>query len=218
MYKSFFLILFLACCVFAAKAQKPDTVTVKSKADIKIMKHDSATSKKFVPKITKEKVYHPDSLHDPHKALIRSLIIPGWGQLYNHQWYFVPVIYGGLGLLGDAIVFNNNYYNLFLKEAQLRERGVSTGLNPELSNISTADVTTAVDSYRRDRDLCILGTLGAWGIQAIQAFISAKFQHSYTMDNNLTFKIKPDMIEQPYYASTAMGSFAPALTITITLK
>lgn len=219
MYKSSFLILFFACCFFAAKAQKPDTVTVKSKADSNAMKHDSATSKKFVPKITKEKTYHPDTLHDPHKALIRSLIIPGWGQLYNRQWYFVPVIYGGLGILGDAIAFNQRYYNIFLKEAQLRERGApATQLNPLLSNVSTPDVTTYVDSYRRDRDLCILGTLGAWGIQAIQAYIDAKFKHSYTMDNNLSFKIKPDVIEQPSYAFNSMGSYIPALTITFMLK
>jgi hypothetical protein len=60
--------------------------------------------------------------------------------------------------------------------------------------------------------------LGAWGIQAIDAYIDAKFKHSYTMDNNLSIKIRPGMIGQPFYASNSLGSYAPALTITLTLK
>src|SRR5215469_18807961 len=88
---------------FAAYAQKPDTAAhIQTRADSLAIKHDSTTSKRYKPKITKEKTYHPDSLHSPHKALMHSLIIPGWGQLYNHQWWKVPIIYGGLGLLGDA--------------------------------------------------------------------------------------------------------------------
>ena len=218
MYKCLFVILFVACFVFAAKAQKPDTVAAKSKADSITMKHDSATSKKFVPKITKEKVYHPDSLHDPHKALMRSLMIPGWGQLYNHRWWKVPFIYGGIGLLIDAVAFNQNYYSQFLKEDILRQHGVLTGRNPNFSTVSDADVDAATNSYRRNRDLCILGTVGAWGIQMIDAYIDAKFQQSYTMDNNLTFKIKPGILNQPAYAYNTFGTYIPAVTITFTLR
>ncbi|HVV56265.1 MAG TPA: DUF5683 domain-containing protein, partial [Mucilaginibacter sp.] len=97
--------------VFAAIAQKPEpNDATKSRSESLTEKNDSLNSKRFKPKITKEKVYHPDSLHSPHKALIRSLIIPGWGQLYNRQWWKVPIIYAGLGLLGDVVVFNNKYY------------------------------------------------------------------------------------------------------------
>jgi hypothetical protein len=218
MYKCLFLIWFVAGFVFVANAQKPDTTNFKSRADSTILKHDSATSKKYVPKITKEKTYHPDSLHSPHKAVMHSLIIPGWGQLYNHQWWKVPIIYAGIGLLGDAIVFNQQYYTLFLKEAQLRERGILTGRNPTLVNVSDPDVTTYTDIYRRNRDLSILGTLGAWGIQMIDAYIDAKFKHSYTMDNNLSIKIKPEVMSQPAYAFNSSGGYMQALTITFTLK
>jgi Family of unknown function (DUF5683) len=217
MHKCLFLIWFVIGFAVAAKAQQPDTA-VKRKSDSIILKHDSLKSKKFVPKITKEKVYHPDSLHDPHKAVMRSLMIPGWGQLYNHRWWKLPFIYAGIGLLGDAIVFNQHYYSLFLKEALLRERGApQSQLNPLFSQISNPDVTTATDSYRRDRDLCILGTLGAWGIQMIDAYIDAKFIRSYTMDNNLSFKISPGTLSQPGYAFNS-NSFIPALRITFTLK
>ncbi|HVS93080.1 MAG TPA: DUF5683 domain-containing protein [Mucilaginibacter sp.] len=218
MYKCLLLAWFILGFALAAQAQKPATDTVRTRADSITRKHDSVTSKRFKPKITKEKVYHPDSLHDPHKALVRSLIIPGWGQLYNRQWWKVPVIYAGLGLLGDAIVFNAHYYSIFLKEDILRQHGVTTGRNPDLVNLNDADVDNATNAYRRNRDLCILGTLGAWGIQAIDAYVDAKFKHSYTMDNNLSIRIRPGFLDQPAYAFYSYNAYIPAVKITFIMK
>jgi hypothetical protein len=219
MYKCLLLSWVAVLLAFAASAQKPDTTAqIKSRADSITAKRDSANSQRYKPKITREKVYHPDSLHSPHTAVVRSLIIPGWGQLYNHQWWKVPLIYAGLGLLGDVIVYNQQNYKLFLKEDLLRQHGIVQGRNPDLAGINDADVDNYTNVFRRDRDLGILGTLGAWGIQAIDAYIDAKFKHSYTMDNNLSIKIRPGMIGQPFYASNSLGSYAPALTITLTLK
>src|ERR1700744_4335481 len=127
MYKCLLLICFIIGFNFAARAQTPDTVAVKSKTDSLNHTKDSVTSKRYYPKITKEKTYHPDTLHDPHKAVMHSLMIPGWGQLYNHRWWKVPIIYAGLGLLADAIAFNQRYYSSILTEAKLRARGITTG-------------------------------------------------------------------------------------------
>jgi len=219
MHKCLFLSWIAICLVFAASAQKPDTTAhIKTRSDSLATKHDSATSKKYYPKITKEKTYHPDSLHNPHTAVMHSLMIPGWGQLYNHQWWKVPIIYAGLGLLGDAIVFNQQNYKLFLKEDILRQHGVVAGRNPDLAGIGDADVDNATNLYRRNRDLCILGMLGGWGIQMIDAYIDAKFKHSYTMDNNLSFKIRPGVINQSSYAFSSTATYIPAITVTFTLK
>jgi hypothetical protein len=218
MYKCLFLIGLVLGLAFVAKAQKPDTIAVKSKTDSLNRKRDSVTSKPYKPKITKEKVYHPDTLHDPHKAVMRSLMIPGWGQIYNRRWWKLPLIYGGLGLLADVVVYNQRLYKSFLKEAQLREKGITQGRNLNYSNISDADVITYTDSFRRDRDLGILGFLGGWGIQMVDAYIDAKFIRSYTMDNNLSFKVSPGVIGQPLYALNSINTFIPAIKITFTLK
>lgn len=220
MYKCLFIFWLLLGLAVAAKAQQPDTIAVKNKKDSLNRMKDSVTSKRYYPKVTKEKTYNPDSLHSPHKAVMRSLMIPGWGQLYNHRWWKVPLIYGGLGLLGDVVVFNQKYYKEFLKEALLREKGISgTPQNdPALVNVSSADVVTYTNVYRRNRDLGILGFLGGWGIQMVDAYIDAKFMHSYSMDNNLSFKISPGAINQPVYALNSNTTFIPAVKITFTLK
>ena len=220
MHKCLFIFWLLLGLAVVAKAQQPDTIAVKNKKDSLNRVKDSVTSKRYYPKITKEKTYHPDSLHSPHKAVMRSLMIPGWGQLYNHRWWKVPLIYGGLGLLGDVVVFNQKNYKEFLKEALLREKGiVGTSQNdPLLVTVSNDDVVTYTNLYRRNRDLGILGFLGGWGIQMIDAYIDAKFIHSYSMDNNLSFKVSPGTIGQPMYALNTSTMFIPAVKITFTLK
>jgi hypothetical protein len=220
MYKCLFIFWLLLGLAVAAKAQQPDTVAVKNKKDSLNRVKDSVTSKRYYPKITKEKIYHPDSLHDPHKAVMRSLMIPGWGQLYNHRWWKVPLIYGGLALLGDVVVYNQKNYKAFLKEALLREKGiVNTDRNdPALTGVSNDDVVTWTNLFRRNRDLGILGFVGGWGIQMIDAYIDAKFIHSYSMDNNLSFKVSPGTIGQPMYALNNTSMFIPAVKITFTLK
>ena len=218
MYKCLLLVCFIIGFGLIAKAQNPDTVAVKSKKDSLNRVKDSVTSKRYYPKITKEKTYHPDTLHSPHKAVMRSLMIPGWGQLYNHRWWKVPIIYTGMGLLVDGIIFNQQYYSSILTEAKLRERGITEGRNQNYAGISDSDIYSALDSYRRDRDLCILGLVGAWGIQMIDAYIDAKFIRSYTMDNNLSIKISPSVMGQSLYAFSGAGSVIPAVKITFTVR
>jgi hypothetical protein len=228
MYKYALFICFLMLIGAAAVAQKPDTTIktpVKAADTLVSTKRDTDVARTFKPKPKKEKVYHPDTLHDPHKAIMHSLLIPGWGQVYNHRWWKVPVIYGGLGLLGWAIVFNNTYYTEFLKISQYREHGYTplptdkyyAQYNLYINQPNQA-LYDATDSYRRDRDLSILGVLGAWGINVIDAYIDAKFINSYTVDNNLSMKITPGLINQPVFALNSNTSYIPGIKITFTLR
>ncbi len=229
MYKYLLIFILLTGLAATAMAQAPKLDTVRNKKDSLNLKRDSATSKRFVPKVKKTtKVYHPDSLHDPHKAVVHSLIIPGWGQVYNHQWYYVPAIYAGLGLLVDAIIFNENNYKPNLIVARYYEHGQnpSPGMPQyqlwatyQAYGLQAQTVYDIVDGYRRDRDLSILGFLGAWGIQAVQAYIQAKFQHSYTIDNNFSMRVSPTILNQSnMFADSFNGPVAPGLKLTITLR
>jgi Family of unknown function (DUF5683) len=215
-------------CGFEAMAQQPDTTSAKvktTKDTLVSTKTDTDVVKSFKPKKEKEKVYHPDSTHSPHKAVIRSLLVPGLGQIYNHQWWKVPVIYTGLGLLGWAVVFNNTYYSEFLALSKYREHGITPGPKDPYYNdynlyINQPDqaLYDATAGYRRNRDLSILGILGTWGINAVDAYIDAKFMHSYSVDNNFAMKITPSVLNQPVYALNSSGSYVMGLKITFTLR
>ncbi|WP_448702809.1 DUF5683 domain-containing protein [Mucilaginibacter sp. AW1-3] len=229
--KRYLLIIVLLFAGLTLKAQTPDTVEHRNKKDSANIKHAPATLKPFKPEVIrykKEPVYHPDSTHSPHKAAMLSLYIPGAGQIYNRHglWWRLPALYTGLGLLAHAIVVNNEQYHIFLKEAQWREQGRpldSNGQNtlepyPQYNFASDAAIVGAKDGYRRNRDLSIFSFVAVWGINIVDAYVEAKFIHSYTMDDNLSFKISPGIINQPVYASNFNSTFIPTLKITLLFK
>lgn len=208
---------------FAAVAQTADTGAA-GKADT-VRKASNTAPGSFAPPIRKEKEYHPDSLHSPHKAVMHSLMIPGWGQIYNHQWWKVPIVYGGIGLLFSAVIFNQNYYNQFVTLSRYRKSGVAPAPGAKYyaeyilyqqNGVPDQNIYDSVNAYRRNRDLSIMGILAVWGIQTIDAYIDAKFQHSYTVDNNLSMKVTPALISQPVYAQSVSSSFIPSVKITFT--
>ena len=232
MLKHLLVTLLFIGITFAAMAQEPDTLK-KTAADTVPVKKDTVIRTTFAPKIKKEKIYHPDSTHSPRTARIRSTIIPGWGQFYNHRWWKVPIIYTGLGLLGVAIVYNQQYYNQFLALAQIKRTAAiplpGSALYPKYikyqaeyelyANLSSETLGNAADGYRRNRELSILGVIVVWGLNIVDAYIDAKFINSFTVDNDLSMKITPGFISQPMYASSNFNaSYIPGLKITFTLR
>lgn len=224
MYKFLFFLVVSAFFISAAQAQVVDSTGSKKSDTLKVKHPVKTPSGSFAPKIdpAKEKIYHPDSTHIPHKAVIHSLMIPGWGQVYNHRWWKVPLIYGGLGLLTSAIIYNQHYYKEYLILSRYRQGTPPNPGDPYYTeynlykDVPDANLSDARENSRRNRDLSILGFLAVWGIQAIDAYIDAKFIHSYTVDNNLSFKVAPGIINQPVYAQGANNAYIPGIKVTFT--
>ncbi len=250
-----YLLVVILLGALTVKAQTPDTTGHRNKKDSVNLKNDSLKSKPFRQTVRppkKEPVYHPDSNHSPRKAVMRSLMIPGWGQIYNrHGLYWrLPALYGGLGILIYEIYTNGNDYNGFLNESQWRSHGrpdpitdpvtgqprpVNTKKDDQgnivqngdpmpyyngqfIGNVNDQAIYNYKDNLRRNRDLSAFIFIAVWGINAVDAYVEAKFINSYTMDNNLSFKISPSVIHQPVYASNFNSTFTPALKITFFLK
>jgi len=228
--RRYILLLTITCAVFfAAKAQNADTLTRKSKTDSIYRKKDEKTSKRFVPKLGKEGVYHPDSLHSPHTAWTRSAFVPGLGQIYNHQWWKVPAIYVGLGLLTNAIIYNQGQYKDFLAVARFQQTGKSVD-DPSFANdpnlplyreygiYSSAAIIDAKDGYYRNKEISILGFLAVWAVNVADAYIYGKLQNAFSMDNNFSLQVTPTNINQAVYASNFNTTFTPGIKLTLTLK
>src|ERR1700761_5493805 len=192
MYKFTLIVFLLAALSITARAQQQiDTTGKKSKTDKKLQaKLDSAKENPIVPK-PKVRIYNPDTNHSPHKAIMHSLMIPGWGQLYNHQIWKVPIIYGGLTGLAIYYIYNRNTYNLYLKIAQDREKGIAPAPTAKefyyyslyaQYGVGTDVIDNIVTEYKRYEEIGVFAFVAAWGIQVIDAYIEAKFQHSYAID------------------------------------
>jgi len=219
--------VFLSLTAFA---QKPDTVKTVNRNDSLNRVADSAKSKPILPQVfskKNKKQYNPDSTHLPSTAVKRSLMVPGWGQVYNKHWWKVPLIYGGLGAFVYNAIINKQDARRYLAVYRLKQD--PTAPRPPVGDpvrtlydntLSYSAQTLADASSGADRNfqLCIFGIIGVWGIQTIDAYIFAKFIHSYTMDRDLSFKITPGIITGPTYASNGIPSVMPVLKLTFSLK
>ena len=227
MYKYLIAFFSLTSILQSTKAQNQDSRPKETSKDSVNLHEDSITSKPFAPKVKQDhKKYHPDSLHSPRKAVIRSLILPGLGQVYNHQWWKVPIIYTALGLLADAIVYNQHYYKEFLAlsidvahykvpvpgDKYYNEYMLFGRQQPQtIYNIKNA--------FRRDRDLSIMGFAAFWAVQMVDAYIDAKFKHSYTMDTDFSYNVDPTIInQQAVYAQSSNSPIIPGIKLTFTLR
>lgn len=135
----------------------------------------------------------------------QSLMVPGWGQITNGGlwWIKVPVIYGGLVSAVLVFEFNNRYYHDILEEVQYRvNNNHAIPPNTKYPNLAAGSqitdyMTTYKDIYRRNRDLTVLGTLGFWGLQAVEAYVNSMLKHRWEIGDDLAFKVSPTILPQP---------------------
>ncbi|SEK31804.1 DUF5683 domain-containing protein [Parapedobacter koreensis] len=135
----------------------------------------------------------------------QSLKVPGWGQITNGGWWWlkVPVIYGGFVSAVLVFEFNNRYYRTYRSEAQYRlnnNHAIPPNTNfpyLEAGSQATDRLIAGMDYYRRSRDLTILVTVGWWGIQAVEAYVTSMLKHRWDISDDLGINISPTLLQQP---------------------
>jgi hypothetical protein len=151
----------------------------------------------------------------PRRAVIRSAILPGLGQITNKRWWKVPLIYGGFVGLGLVYQYNEHYYKIFLKEAQFRELNPGKTENPLYAVYSTEGIIAVKDDARRNRDLTILAGIGFYAINIIDAYIDAKF-FRFDISDELSLKVVP-VLNQPAYMHAFSDRPSPGIKISLSL-
>jgi len=130
--------------------------------------------------------------HDPRKATLRSAIIPGWGQAYNHQYWKIPIVYGALAVPASLFVYNNTWYQR-TKDAYniLVNGGDSSKIHPDLQGISAESLQYYRNAFRKDRDYSVLFFLLVWGLNVADATVFAHLK-DYDVGNDLSLHLQPD--------------------------
>ena len=143
----------------------------------------------------------------PKKAAMFSAAFPGLGQVYNHKWWKVPILYAGFAACAYGINWNNERYTLYryayidLVDSDPSSRSyINTPLTiPEdereayiLSNKSYFESVfkSRRESFRRDRDLLIIVTIGVYVLNIIDANVDAHLA-DFDVSNDLSMNVSP---------------------------
>ena len=118
----------------------------------------------------------------PKKAGLYSAIIPGMGQLYNRQYWKLPVIYAGMAVSGYFLIDNIQKHRDFRK-AYIGRIDNDPTTTDDLT-YTTADLKLLQDTYKKYTDLTVLFTALGYTIQVLDAVASAHLKN---------FDISPDI-------------------------
>ena len=150
---------------------------------------------------------YDSSYHSPRKAAIYSAILPGLGQIYNHKYWKVPIVYAGFGTMIYFINFNNIRFKKF-KQAYKDFPDYDLDYPYPLT---LDQIDRAMLYYKRWRDLSILGTLGFHLFQIIDATVDAHL-FNWEVGEDLSLKVSPSCFPPLTYNRLNSFGFSACLS------
>ena len=143
--------------------------------------------------------------HSPNKALYLS-ILPGMGQIYNHQAWKVPIIYA---LMGGLSYWSYSCYGdmkMFRDEYLLRVNGGT----PELKGYTGYANTSIYNLYLSNNQYFQLGivlTVLVYGLNLLDAYVYGHL-FDFQIDEDLSLSVAPSLMAvpcAPFGISPSMG-------------
>jgi len=106
----------------------------------------------------------------PWGAVLRSAVLPGFGQFYNESYWKIPVVWGFIGYFGYVWIDNNDSYK------QYRDLYVE-------SDFKNPDYKRLRDFYKDQRDEFAIYIVLTYFLQLVDAYVDAHlFDFNVTPD------------------------------------
>ncbi len=179
-YCTFFFLTVLLCCT-------TNHVTAQKNASV-ITTDDSVVNKNDVASKKNTTAYNP------RKAIIRSAIIPGWGQITNKKYWKLPLVYGAIATPAYLFFWNYNQYkdskNAYIlatdndptNDNQIKQPYLSVKDQPER-------IRTFRNQVRQNMDYSVLFFIAMWGLNVVDAAVDAHLK-TFDVTDELSIKIK----------------------------
>jgi hypothetical protein len=141
----------------------------------------------------------------PSRAAFYSAILPGLGQAYNKKYWKVPIVWGALGTSTYFYIENNKNFNRARDAYKLRLNGKPDEFDGQDGNIylSNDALVRAQRTYKKDRDLSLIITIGLYVLQILEASTNAHLLN-HNVDNNISFK--PEVFQDLTTERTMIGA------------
>ena len=142
---------------------------------------------------------------DPNKATWAGIVFPGGGQIYNHKYWKLPIVYGGFLGCAYALNWNNQMYSDY-SQAYLDIMDDDPGtasyedfLPPRYNVEANKDYLKRVfknrkDNYRRQRDMSIFCFIGVYLISVVDAYVDAELSN-FDITDDLTVQVRPGIVD-----------------------
>lgn len=138
--------------------------------------------------------------HSPSRAAKLSLMLPGAGQIYNHNampkgkknaWWKVPIIYAGIGATGYLMV-DNHIKQRALKTEFSHRLDYGEPSNPNYTAYDDNGVLQLYESHKGARDMMLFGFLAVYGLNILDALVEAHFVE-FDVSPDLSMRFTPTM-------------------------
>jgi hypothetical protein len=228
--KVFLNILVLTFVCACAHSQVPDTMRVRIDSlqriptDTLPLLSDTIQYNDTVVSKTKngaDTVVVKKKVHSPRKATMRSLIIPGWGQIYNKKYWKVPIVYGAIGFPAYLFTYNRKWYNKTKYALSIVANNRYTGqaaadslakVDKQLAFLveqrALGSLVTYRNEFRRDMDYAILFTILMWGLNVVDATVDGHLK-GFDVSDELSLKVRPTLMP---------NTLTPALSLVVNFK
>jgi hypothetical protein len=214
------------CSGFLLPAKAQDTLTVENDT-IPVLQTDSLTvpvpelrqsARQTLPEQPAPLAFKPN----PKRAVIFSALCPGLGQIYNHKYWKLPIVYGGYMGFIYAITWNNKnyrdysqaYFDISKDDPNDPDNWhgswisfVPAGREPSeyiLDSNFKSRLKNGKDFYRRYRDLSIILTAGWYLICMADAYVDAQL-FDFDISSDLSLRITPVISPATRYNDSQYG-------------
>ncbi|MBK9448776.1 MAG: hypothetical protein IPN95_05050 [Bacteroidetes bacterium] len=158
----------------------------------------------------------PRERYDAKVAVRRSLLLPGWGQLYNRRPWKVPIIYAGFGVFAFFIIDNHRGYLDYDKAVKCVGFPGTCNPNPYYVLGQTYGVQGLInirEGFRRYRDLNFI-IAGLWyTLQAVDAYVDAHMR-GFNVSEDLSLDFHPNVGIDPF----RQNSLYTGMTVSLKLR
>ena len=132
---------------------------------------------------------------NPKVAMLRSAILPGWGQWYNKKYWKIPIVYGALGISAGVFFFNLKTYRELRQSVIYRARNThadSLLVPEEFRTFSTQFLRVNRNAFRQNIDYSVLAFLILWGLNVVDATVDAHLK-AFDVSPDIGMKLKPNL-------------------------
>ena len=126
------------------------------------------------------------------RATLWSTFVPGAGQIYNGKFWKAGVVYAGAFGLGYMYLSNTDSMQAYQDAYIARMDTSAATVDTRYPYLTDASVKSFRDYHRRLRDISILGFVGLYALQIIDANVDAHL-YEFKVNQDLSLRAQPEI-------------------------